>query len=93
MQTINKKDLKGRPIENGWYLCKYIDSGRTHYVDEDCEIEDYQIIHHTPQVLYWEDNLWLKSPYSYVCVEKRNILDWMPIPDDFSRGTVRVNTR
>lgn len=93
MQTINKKDLKGRPIENGWHLCKYIDSGRTHYVDEDCEIEDYQIIHYTPQVLYWEDNLWLKSPYSYVCVEKRNILDWMPIPDDFSRGTARVNTR
>ena len=83
METINKKDLKEHPTKNGWYLCRY--------TDEDYEIEDDQTINYTSKVLYWQDNLWLKSPFGDVCVEERDILDWIPMPDYFATETAKVN--
>ena len=96
MRTINKKDLKGNPTENGWYICQFIHASWSHYLDEE-ELkngifnEDYRINHYIPMLLYWEDNLWLKSPRGYEYVEEKYILDWMRVPDGYSEGSIRVN--
>lgn len=91
MITINQKDLKGNPTQRGWYICRYIHASWTHYVDEDYDVEDYRIDRCVPKILYWADNLWLVDPTGYKFIDEKNILDWMPIPDDFATETVRVN--
>lgn len=90
---INKSEsVAENPTKRGWYLCKVHSSSILHYEDGQKK-PAYSSAIYRLKLLYWEDNIWVVDPRSYNTIDKRDILEWMWVPDKFNfwEQNVKIN--
>lgn len=67
---------KRYPIDSGWYYTICVSRVRT---GADGKKEDV----HEAKLLYWNGSMWLNKPRSFEIVDKRSVVDWQPVPDEY----------